>query len=409
MTAVLTRPAALLLNVAHAIDHMFLLIFATAVAAIAVDFGYPDWESLMPFGVGAFLLFGLGSLPAGRLGDLWGRRQMMLVFFFGMGVSALVIAATRGAWQLAGALTLMGAFSSIYHPVGIPMLVRRAPRPGLAIGVNGLAGNLGVAVAAVATGFLVKYAGWRAAFVVPGLLAIGCGIAFARIAPRELAPPATGERTASAHDVPTLARIFVVMTVAAISASLLFNFTTNGNGLLLRERFAGVVGDPAVLGAMLAGVYVVASFAQVAIGLLIDRYPMKPLYLGVVASQAPLFLAASVASGWTLYALQVAFMIAVFGAIPFTDAMIVRYVDDRMRSRVSGMRLTVSFGVSSAAVWLLGPIVKAGGFGTLLVLMAGVSLVTLLAIALLPPLARGSSPDGVSAMASPPRSPRAAD
>ena len=118
MTAVVTRRAALLLNVAHAIDHMFLLIFATAVAAIAVDFGFPDWESLMPYGVGAFMLFGLGSLPAGRLGDLWGRRQMMLVFFFGMGASALLVATTRDAWQLAGALTLMGAFSSIYHPVG---------------------------------------------------------------------------------------------------------------------------------------------------------------------------------------------------------------------------------------------------------------------------------------------------
>ena len=35
MTSVVKRPVALLLNVAHAIDHMFLLIFATAVAAIA--------------------------------------------------------------------------------------------------------------------------------------------------------------------------------------------------------------------------------------------------------------------------------------------------------------------------------------------------------------------------------------
>jgi predicted MFS family arabinose efflux permease len=198
------------------------------------------------------------------------------------------------------------------------------------------------------------------------------------------------------------------MTVAAISSSLLFNFTTNGNGELLRARFAGVIGDPALLGALLAGVYVVASFAQVAIGLLIDRYPMKRLYLGVVALQAPLFVAASSASGWSLYALQIAFMIAVFGAIPFTDAMIVRYVDDRIRSRVSGMRLAVSFGVSSAAVWLLGPVVKAAGFGALLLLMAGISLVTLLAIALLPP-AREPRGGAVSAVSSPPRSPRAAD
>ena len=54
-------------------------------------------------------------------------------------------------------------------------------------------------------------------------------------------------------------------------------------------------------------------------------------------------------------------MIFVFGAIPFVDAMIVQYVDDRMRSRVSGMRLAVSFGVSSLAVYVLGPTVKAAG------------------------------------------------
>ena len=406
MSSPTARPVALLLNIAHAVDHMFLLIFATAVAAIAADFGFPDWESLMPYGVGAFLLFGLGSLPAGRLGDLWGRRQMMLVFFFGMGVSALLVAFTRNAWELAGALTVMGAFSSIYHPVGIPMLVRGARRPGLAIGINGLAGNLGVAFAAVTTGFLVKYVGWRAAFAVPAFLAMACGLLFARVAPREMAPPSEGARTPAAPGSAPLARIFAVMTMAAIASSLLFNLTTNGNGQLLRERLAGIVEDPALLGALLASVYVVASFAQVGIGLLIDRYPIKRLYLGVVALQAPLFMAAANATGWTLFALQVAFMIAVFGAIPFTDAMIVRFVDDRIRSRVSGMRLFVSFGVSSAAVWVLGPVVKAAGFDALLWSMAAIAGITLLAIALLPP----AGAPKISAAASPtPQSHRAAD
>src|SRR4029077_1536504 len=105
MIAASQRFTALLLNIAHALDHMFLLVFATAVGAIAAEFGCADWESLMPYGVGAFMLFGLGSLPAGRLGDLWGRRPMMLVFFFGMGLSMLLVASTQNAWQLAGALT----------------------------------------------------------------------------------------------------------------------------------------------------------------------------------------------------------------------------------------------------------------------------------------------------------------
>ena len=98
----------------------------------------------------------------------------------------------------------------------------------------------------------------------------------------------------------------------------------------------------------------------------------------------PLFLLAAPSGGWPLYATMVVFMIFVFGAIPFVDAMIVQYVDDRMRSRVAGVRLTVSFGFSSLAVYLLGPAVKASGFDTLLTTMAGISLFTTLCVALLP-------------------------
>jgi MFS family permease len=380
----MTRTTGLLLNIGHAIDHMFLLIFATAVASVAADFGFERWEDLMPYSVGAFFLFGLGSLPSGRLGDLWGRRAMMLVFFFGMGVSAIVAGFASGPWSLAAALTLLGAFSSIYHPVGIPMLVQGARNPGATIGINGLAGNLGIAVAALVTGLLVKHIGWRAAFIVPGVVSLACGVLFALLVPRETEAPA--KRSAKAVPLPraTMARIVVVMTLTAISGSLLFNFTTNGNGQLLRERFAGIVEDPAVLGLLLAAVYAVASLAQVVVGRLIDRHPLKRVYLSVVLLQAPLLALAAVADGWWLFVLQTAFMISIFGAIPFTDAMIVRYVDDRMRSRVTGVRLAVSFGVSSLAVWLLGPAVKAAGFQTLLFAMAGIALCTLAFVLFLP-------------------------
>jgi len=398
------RPTALLLNAGHALDHLFLLVFATAVAAIAAEWGMV-WQDLMPYTVGAFVMFGLGSLPAGRLGDLWGRRAMMVVFFLGMGASGLLIALVSGVWSLAAALTLMGVFSSIYHPVGIPMLVQQARNPGFTIGVNGLAGNLGIAIAAMLTGFLVKHVGWRAAFAVPGGIALLCGVLFLALVPREETPPA--RRPKKLVDLPraVVARALLVMTLAAISSSLIFNFTTNGNGQLLAERLKGLIDDPATLGVLLAAVYTVASFAQLIVGKLIDRYPLKWVYLPVVALQVPLFLLAADAGGWPLYAVVVGFMIFVFGAIPFVDAMIVRYVDDRMRSRVAGIRLTVSFGVSSLAVYLLGPTVKAAGFGTLLTVMAVISVFTTLFVALLPgrlsAAARRAVP--VGAAAAPPR------
>jgi hypothetical protein len=55
-----------------------------------------------------------------------------------------------------------------------------------------------------------------------------------------------------------------------------------------------------------------------------------------------------------------------------------------MRSRVAGMRLAVSFGVSALAVYLLGPTVKAAGFTTLLLVMAAISAATTLFVSLLP-------------------------
>jgi len=164
--------------VGHAIDHMFLLIFATAVTTIAAEFALERWEDLMPYSTAAFFFFGIGALPAGRLGDHWGRRAMMIVFFLGMGAAAILVSAVQSPLQLALALALLGCFAAIYHPVGIPMLLQGAKRPGWVIGVNGFSGNLGVALAAVITGFLVKEFGWRMAFAVPGAVSIACGIAF---------------------------------------------------------------------------------------------------------------------------------------------------------------------------------------------------------------------------------------
>src|SRR5438132_342636 len=216
-------PTALLLNVGHALDHLFLLIFATAVSAMAAEWGM-IWQDLMPYTVGAFVL----------------------------------------------------------------------------------------------------------------------------VVPREDVPPA--KRPQKMVDLPrsVLARVLTVMTLAAISGSLIFNFTTNGNGQLLAERLHGVVDDPATLGALLAVVYTVASFAQLIVGKLIDRVPLKWVYVPVAAGQVPLFLFASQVTGWPHYVAMLLFMVFVFGAIPFIDAMIVQYVDDRIRSRVAGIRRAVGFGVSSA-------------------------------------------------------------
>jgi MFS family permease len=96
----MNRSTALILNAAHALDHLVLLIFASAVTAIALEFGIARWEDLMPYTAGAFVMFGVGSIPAGRLGDLWGRRKMMLVFFYGTAACCFAVAMTQNPIQI---------------------------------------------------------------------------------------------------------------------------------------------------------------------------------------------------------------------------------------------------------------------------------------------------------------------
>jgi MFS family permease len=299
-------------------------------------------------------------------------------------VSALVIALCSNKWQIGAALTLMGAFASIYHPVGIPMLVQKAKNYGFTIGVNGLAGNMGIAIAAGVSVYIAQRFGWQMAFVIPGVICLVCAVAFVALVPREEEAPA--KRKQKMIDLPpaVMARVFAIMTFTAVTGSIIFNFTTNGNGELLRERVKGAVQDPAELAMMLFVIFSLASLAQLVVGKLIDRFPLKNIYVPIVLLQVPLFLIASQVTDWALFVTAIGFMLLVFGAIPFTDAMIVKYIDDRMRSRVTGARLAIGFGVSSVVVALIGPMVKEAGFPVMLMVLAGCAFLGFCAISLLP-------------------------
>jgi MFS family permease len=373
----------LFLNIGHALDHLVLLIFATAVIGMAVEFGL-SYGEMLPLATGAFVMFGLGSLPAGWLGDHWSRRGMMIVFFFGIGVTTIAVAFCQTATQLFLVLTVLGAFAAIYHPVGIAMLVQDAKKVGITIGINGLAGNLGIAVAAVLSGFLMQRYGWRSAFIAPGVLSIVTGIAFWLTVPKETM--AAAKRPKKPIDLPrsVVLRAFAVMTVVAICSSMTFNFTTNALPKVFDERLIGITRDPAMLGLLLGGVYFIGSLAQLLVGTLIDRYPLKTVILPVVILQVPLFALASGAQDWMMLLLATVFMLLVFGQIPFGDSMIAQYFDDRMRSRVYAVRLTISFGVSALAINLISAIHGHGGFTMVMLLLSVLAVGSFTAAMFLP-------------------------
>src|ERR1700744_2054046 len=110
---------------------------------------------------------------------------MMVIFFVGIGLSMIAVGLVQTPIQLGAALLSIGIFASIYHPVGTAMIVSYAEKLGREMGLNGVWGNLGVPSSALVTGVVGQYLGWRWAFIVPGIVTIAIGIAFASMVAHE--------------------------------------------------------------------------------------------------------------------------------------------------------------------------------------------------------------------------------
>src|SRR5215471_15071448 len=154
-------------SVGHFFAHLLMLLYPTIVLVLERQWGL-SYGDLLSLSLAGFVLFGLGALPAGWLGDRWSAEGMMIAFFLGTGAAAIATGFSDGPWPLALGLAGIGLFGSIYHPVGTAWLVRDTRNRGRALGINGIAGSIGLGAAAFVAGALTQAIGWRAAFIIPG-------------------------------------------------------------------------------------------------------------------------------------------------------------------------------------------------------------------------------------------------
>lgn len=364
------------INIAHALDHLMVLIFPTAVLGMSASFG-GSYGELLALSVGGAIAFGAGSLPAGWLGDHWSQRNMMTLFFIGVGVAALLVATSTTPFMLAASVTLLGLFAAIYHPVGTAMLVANAEKLGRTIGVNGVWGNMGVAAAAITAGTLTQYLGWRWAFVVPGLAAIALGIAFHAMVPSQITHKRSAARKGAALPRSVIVHAFSVLVLVAASGSVVFQAVTNSMPKVFDERFSLLAGSPFRIGVLVAVVYVIGAMAQLIVGHFVDRHPLRTVFLPLSLIQGPCLLLAAWAQDWAILALAVAITFGIFGQVTINDAMVARYTDHAWRARAYAFRYVVSFSAGACAIPLVALLYdRTGGFTvTFLVLAAFGSMV----------------------------------
>ncbi len=374
------RQQILFINAAHGLTHYSLLVLPTAVLAMARPGGPfgADYGAIVRLATGMFVLYGLFSLPQGWLAARLGRKNLMLGFFLGTGLSLVACGFAVDPTTLAVALASAGFFAAIYHPVGTAMLVEAAgQRPGRAIGLNGVFGNFGVALAPVVTAFLAAQGSWRAAFVVPGSLCVLLGLLWLRVPGHD---PQAARRAQAFPPIPTalVRRAVVVLLLIAAVSGLVFNAFTLLLPKLMQERMAASPHLLPLVGAAAFAATLCGAATQFSIGRLIDRTTLRRVFLPLGLLLVPGLVTLAFVQGWLVLPVAGAVAATIFGQVTLNETMTARYISPALRTKMYSIRFFVGFLGSAAAPPMVGFLHdRSGSLESAVLVLAAFALVTL--------------------------------
>lgn len=373
-------------HIGHAYMHLLVALFLTIVLGLerAWERDYADLISLWTVGA---LFVGLFAPLAGLLGDKWSTPGMMAVFFLGSGGAAIACGLADNPLALGIALGALGLFASILHPVGMAWLVRSSVNRGMALGIFGVSGSAGVALAGIVAAFLMEDVSWRAAFIVPGAISVGTGlvlvasIAFGLVgdAPLDRSPRDEASRA-------DIVRAFFALSATVFFGGLIYQSTQVALPKALTLRLPGL-DDGGVLaaGTLFTVIYLTGGVLQLLGGWLADRYPLKWVYLLTYIFQVPFLFATAALTGIPFVVAVLITVVLNVGSLPAENSLLAHYTPVRWRGSAFGAKFVLSLGVTPVAVQLVSWIQGATGeFFILFALLSAAAVLAVVAIILLP-------------------------
>ncbi len=377
----------------HFFVHLFMLVFATVAALTLLQEWGMSYAELIPYATPGFIALGVCAVPAGWLADKWSRKGMMILFFMGIGLSSIFASFAQTPLRMSIALLAIGVFASIYHPVGISLVVQGRKTTGIPLAVNGVFGNMGVACAALITGFLIDNSGWRSAFVWPGVVSFLIGIAYAgflyvtRYSDTENARNNAEKKITSkkiSMEKRLLRRVFTIIFFSTAIGGLIFQSTTFALPKMFDEQLAELAVSATSVGWYTFIVFAFAAIGQLIVGYLLDRYSIRAVFSFVAALQAVFLGIMPGHSGVSALVIATAFMLVVFGQIPINDVLIGRVTQSEWRSRAYAFRYIVTFSVSASSIPFIAWIHYRWGFNSLFIVLSVAAVLIFFSVLMLP-------------------------
>ena len=155
----------------HGIMHAYLVLLPALVPLMKDELGNFEMIGLLVSLV--FLFYGWGSLPVGFIADRYSRKALIVASMALCGLSTIIVSISASLTLTMISLIILGIGASLYHPPGYAhMSLLSLEMRGRYMGLQGLGGDLGMAVSYFSSVFLGSLLGWRSTFLVWGLIGL---------------------------------------------------------------------------------------------------------------------------------------------------------------------------------------------------------------------------------------------
>ena len=372
------------INIGHFLDHFMMLIFAKAAFDAGRHFGL-SYDEIIIYGTLGLFLFGAAAPLAGWLADKYSRSLIIIIYPFGVSLGAFLCFLSSSPIMLGFSIGVIGFFAAIFHPVGIAMLIRDSNKVGIRLGVNGVWGNMGVAAAPVLTGFIILNSNWQLSFLVPSLICFIFGIAQLRgFKEIDIKEEKTKQKISNGL-VEGWKIVLLSLTMTTLAGGFIFGSLTFLIPRIFEVNLSGISVDIAITGLLAGIVYAIASLSQVGVGYLIDRYSPKIILGFVGIGQFFLIYLSSLYIDYALFFVMLMAMFFVFGQVPITDAILVRYVDDQWRARILSVKFLINLCAGASVLPLVSLFLGYGyTFSDLLTILSCLAIFVVISAYMLP-------------------------
>lgn len=338
-----------------------------------------------------YLLFGVSALPWGMVADRLGARKMLVLYHLGAGVCGLLAAFFSDDPLLFSiALTGIGFFTGIYHPVGLGWIARDVRNTSIGMAYNGMFGNLGLAVAPLLAGVVNLFWGVTAVYGVVGLANLGGLLLLTDTGKNGEVEFAPQKEVESGRGLVSFGILLVAMMLGGIvyrgtSVTLPAYFELNNRQLFLwlEQMFGGIGTENVVATFATSMIYLVGIAGQYAGGKVGESYDLRKGYLIFHCITIPAAVAMALTSNIPLIGFALIHSFFLLGMQPIENTLVSRLAPPGLMSSAYGMKFILTFGVGALGVKVIEVVKPLYGLSAIYLALAVVSLVLVACIGVL--------------------------